>query len=175
MHIPGEAWLPLPPPLCTQAGCTLELMHSGEARSLGFQESRDETNNLHKPSDWIQPAGCHAATSGLEVKCRFSQTWGQMLALPLVTRVTLDKSLHLSGLLCFAGRMTPPGGCCGNEMRQGSQHSLGLAQGDQGPLGGATVFFFPPCGPASAAGEPEEEVRSSVRRSGLCAAQRKSV
>lgn len=106
----------------TQAGCTLELMHSGEARSLGFQESRDETNNLHKPSGWIQPAGCHAATSGLEVKCRFSQTWGQMLALPLVTRVTLDKSLHLSGLLCFAGRMTPPGGCCGNEMRQGSQH-----------------------------------------------------
>lgn len=51
--------------------------------------------------------GCHIATSGLEVKCRFTQTWAQMLVLPLDTRVTLDKSLHLFGLLFHRANDAP--------------------------------------------------------------------
>lgn len=92
MHIPEEAWLPLAPHHCAPGR-----MYPRAERWSSFQEKLEiwvfriflkmmkQKTNLHKPSDWIQPIGCHFATSGLEVKCRITQTWGQMLVLPLVT------------------------------------------------------------------------------------------
>lgn len=96
---------PCPPPLCTQARRYPRAEKSGfqEKLEFGFGEYHDETRNLtHKLSGWIQSTGCHFAMSSLEIKCRFRQTCVQILALPLGSSVTLDKSLDFAGPHLFS-------------------------------------------------------------------------